>query len=114
MRFRYEHPTVALSTEMAIRWALGKPIPIRDLVTACASKEHTPFVLVDMSAEIEIRGRDATVSGWGCDSNTDANAEARICECLIEHLPDESHVVVPLEVTDKDLASYEGLLSIQL
>jgi hypothetical protein len=114
MRFRYEHSTLALSTEMAVRWILDKPLPMRDFVTACASKEHTPSVFVDMSAEIEIRGRDATVRGWGCDSTTDDMAAGRICECLLEHLPSESHVVVPPEVADTDLAPYEGMLSIQL
>jgi hypothetical protein len=114
MRFRYEHSTLALSTEMAVRWALDKPARMRDFVTACATKEHMPAAVVDMSAEIEIRGRDATVRSWGCDSATDAGAAGRICECVLEHLPDESHVVVPPEVAEADLTPYEGMLSLQL
>jgi hypothetical protein len=110
MRFRYEHPNLALSTEMTIRWELDRPKPMHDIVLACPVKDHLKEI--EISAEIEIHVRDVAIRGWGCDTNTDSRTAGIVCDCILMHLPKEFHVVVPMEVPDKDLANYEGLLSI--
>jgi hypothetical protein len=114
MRFRYEHQKLALSTEMQLRWALDSSSAAREAVRGCVAKEHTTTVPIDISAEIELQGRDAMVRGWGCDANAEAVTVGRVCNCVLEHLPNDLHVTVPNEVRDEDLVPYEGLLSLRL
>lgn len=114
MRFRYEHSQVALSTEMAVRFELDARVDVDAAKAACvAQPPHASGVALDISAEIEIRGRDATVRGWGCDTEHDARAGA-ICDCFLDQLPSELHVVVPPEVRDAELVPYDGPLSLRL
>jgi len=113
MRFRYEHPTIALSTEMTVRWALDIPIPMREVAKRCALNANAFSVAVEASAEIEIQGRDITVHGWGCDANGATAIREQVCDCFLEHLQ-ELHLAVAPDVSDEDLASYEGMLSLQL
>jgi hypothetical protein len=114
MRFRYEHSHLALSTEMAVRLALDAPISLRDATNACSAKLRIePVRDLDISAEIVLQGRDATVRGWGCEASDTAVA-GRICDCVLEQLAPEYHVVVPGEVADEDLAPYDGMLSLRV
>jgi hypothetical protein len=115
MRFRYEHSNVALSTEMAVRFELDTQVHVGAAKAACAAQPpDAPAVALDISAEIEIRGRDATVRGWGCDTEHDDAPAGAICDCLLEQLPSELHVAVPPEVRDADLVPYDGMLSLRL
>jgi hypothetical protein len=94
---------------------MDNPVPLHEVAKACASKENTESVRdLDISAEIEIGGRDATVRGWGCDANEEPALAGRICDCILAHLPDEFRVTVPARVADKDLVPYEGMLSLRL
>jgi hypothetical protein len=103
-----------MSTEMAIRWALDRPTPIRDLRAACSGSAATSHMWIRVSAELDMRARDATVRNWGCDATTNEPLEGRLCECLLDQLPEELQIVLPETVADRDLTSYRGVLSIQL
>jgi hypothetical protein len=115
MRFRYEHSQRALSTEAAIRAQLDAPVSMREVTRACVSAEHqAPAPDIDISAEVEIRARDVTVRGWGCDANVELSIAGPICDCILEYLPRDVRVVIAADVSDEDLTSYEGLLSLRL
>jgi len=115
MRFRYEHPHVALPTEMTVRFELDAQVHVSNAKAACVAQQaDASAVALDISAEIEIRGRNATVRGWGCDTEHDDARAGAICDCFVEQLPSELHVVVPPEVRDADLVPYEGMLSLRL
>lgn len=115
MRFRYEHSKIALSTEMAVRFELEAQVHVGDAKAACAARQpDASSVMFDISAEIEIRGRDATVRGWGCDTEPGDVRAGAICDCFLEQLPGELHVVVPPEVRDADLVPYDSMLSLWL
>ena len=115
MRFRYEHSEVALSTEMAVRFELDAQVHVRDAKAACAAQQpDASVVALEISASIEIRGRDATVRSWGCDTEHDDARAGAICDCFLGQLPSELHMVVPPEVRDAGLVPYEGMLSLRL
>jgi hypothetical protein len=113
LRFRYGHAHLAYSMESTILGALGVPVPVSEVARSCTAKAHAESVrTLDISAAIEIQGRDATVRGWGCDTS-DATAIG-LCDCILEHLSDDLHVRVPSQVEDKDLTPYEGMFSLRL
>lgn len=115
MRFRYEHPRLAPLTEMAVRLALDSPVPAREIMSECATKLHIEAVRdLDISAELTLDGREATVRGWGCEANEEASIAAQICDCILGRLPGELQMAVPREVPEEDLARYEGMLSLRL
>jgi hypothetical protein len=115
MRFRYEHSHLAFSMESALRAVLDNPVSFHEAAKACAAKENARSVRdLDISAEIEIRDRDATVRSWGCEANEDPALAGRICDCILAHLPEEVRVAVPAQVADNDLVPYEGMLSLRL
>lgn len=108
-RFRYDHPRLAFSTEVAVRATLDHPVALRDIVATCAPNQRVAPLAI--SAELELRGREATVRGWGCDA---PGASAALCDCVVRHLPDEAHTLLPPDLPDEELAPYEGLLSIDV
>jgi hypothetical protein len=115
MRFRYEHSQLALSTEAAVRSRLDTPVSMRDVTKACVSSEPSALAPeVDISAEVELRARDVTVRGWGCDVNAEPPISEAICDCILEYLPHDVRTTIPADVADEDLASYDGLLSLRL
>jgi hypothetical protein len=115
MRFRVERTRIALSTEMAVRLTLEADAHVAETKAACAARLSMPVApALDISAEIEIRGRDVTVRSWGCDTEPDDHAMGAVCECLVQQLPSEVSVAVPTEVRDDELAPYDGMLSLRL
>lgn len=117
-RFRHEHPDAAVAAEMAAREALNRPVPLRDVADACRANGGGSAVSQELalSAAIVIAGRDVTVSGIGCDTEggADGDAAARFCDCLLATLQDEFRARIPAEVADKDLAAYDGMMSLKL
>jgi len=113
-RFRYEHTNLAIATEMAVRWALNTPVPMREVATACTRDAPVAPEII-LSAEISIRERDVIVQGFGCDAEHDGRRDLadRFCDCLLERLPRELHVEVPRDILSADLAPYDGMLSLR-
>ena len=80
MRFRYEHSKIALSTEMAVRFELDAQVHVRDAEAACTAQQpDASAIALDISAEIEIRGHDATVRSWGCDTRSSRSSKRAAC-----------------------------------
>lgn len=117
-RFRYEHARLALSAEMAVRWAINTPVPLREVADACTDKEQegSPAPQLSLSGEVIIQGRDVTIHGLGCDLEPDDRRDAaeRFCDCLLAGLQQEYHARIPAEVPDGDLVAYDGILSLRL
>jgi hypothetical protein len=114
MRFRYEHSRVAISIEMAIREVLNSPISMSEISSACSAHERdaaTPDPAISM--EIVLQGRDVTVQLLGCEAEH-SNAAEKFCYCLLEHVAPAFHVAVPSEVNERDLAPYDGAMSLPL
>lgn len=115
MRFRVERTRIALSTEMAVRFALEADAHVAETKAACTSAQSMSMApALDISAEIEIHDRDVTVRSWGCDTESEDPRVGAACECLIQRLPAELSVAVPADVPDGDLTSYTGMLSLRL
>ena len=114
MRFLYEHSQVAASAEMAVRFELDAQMHVGDAKVACARPLDASVAALDISARIEIHGRDVTIRGWGCDVEHDDASHGAMCDCFLELLPSELHVVLPPEVPDAALVPYDGLLSLRL
>lgn len=114
MRFRNDHPRLAWTTEMAVRWKINEPVSLRDVASNCSGISNpAAFPDLALSAEIAIQDRTATVSGWGCGPSEERAAD-RFCECILDHMPDEIRASIPSELADSELASYTGTLSLRL
>jgi hypothetical protein len=112
MLFRYEHPHLAFPTEMVVREALNAHAPLDQVVRACSRGTPTTASKLTISARITIQGRDIYVDGLGCDR--DASQNGQLCDCLLDSIPPELAGRVPLEVSENNLVSYDGMLSLSL
>ena len=115
MRFRHKHTRVALAAETEVSLALD----LGNIVRTCGETGGTPEprrILLELSAEIEIKGRDIFVRGWSCDPEADgaiARTMARVCECVVARIPDELALEVPGNVADQHLADHTGSFSLR-
>jgi len=109
MRFRNDHDRLARVTEMAVRWGINSPSPLREIANDCAVHTHAsaPPDLM-LSAEIEIRDRTAMLQGWSCERDETVNVD-EFCDCLLGHFPTDLTVAIPPEVSAEELTSYQGV-----
>jgi len=113
--FRHAHPRIGLSAEVVLTWVLGLPIPMRDVARSCARSDITAFVLskVTLSASVTLRSRDMFVDGIECDISDGIPLLGDFCGCLLAELPQVSHVALPDDLPDGDLAEYKGSLFLE-
>lgn len=114
MRFRYEQPNLSAVVEMLVIGSMQRAVDVRGLAQECAARLHLPAAsALELSAAVEIRGRDVHAHGWGCDGDPEREA-TRICGCVATHLPDDVQVAVPRSIADDALAPYDGMLIVRL
>ena len=113
--FRVEHTTVALTIEGALAAALEERASLRELIRGCATgSDPASRETLDISAAIEIDARDVRVDGWGCDAEDPRGEAARMCDCVVDHLPEDLRVQVPADLDDSHLADHAGGVTLRL
>jgi len=109
--FRREHPRVALASEFGVTWILNDwhlTLSQRDLAGTCL---HTgvPFPDVSIGAWLRLHGRGLAIDGLDCEPERSGDGYAeQFCRCLVEGLPPDAFVELPADVSDADLADYQG------
>jgi hypothetical protein len=115
LRFHHAHPALATAIEGNVTTALATRVALREVIQACATTNRSN-VLRDLpvSSAIEVDGRAIASHAWRCDTAPSDVAASQICSCVVARLPDALHLMVPPQIADDDLASYEGQLALNL
>jgi hypothetical protein len=114
-RFHASHVELATAIEHGVTTAVATQVSLRDIVQACATTDRSEALRdLAVSLAIELHGRNVATHTWRCDAARDDVAASRICGCVVTRLPDELHTIVPAQIADGALASYEGWLALRL
>jgi hypothetical protein len=114
MQLRYDRPRLAHSVEHAVTAGLSTKILLREAAQSCTDATHKMPGNFEISAMIDIQGRDIAVQGWGCNTDTNEAAAGKICDCIVGQFPEFLSAAVPSSITDRELTIYEGMLILRL